>query len=131
MGGMVPGGLATAFPTRERDTTSVRPAHKPDVEPVHILDGNLVARPRPLPRHASFARARPSNAWATAWGREGSPPLNVKVQLKLIGMRPQAHRIDFLATLILQPGLNHILREHIPLGEKRVVVLQGVERSLE
>src|SRR5437870_6161847 len=57
--------------------------------------------------------------------------LNVEVQLELVGVWPQAHRIDFLATLILEPGLNHILREHIALGEKLVVVLQRVERPLE
>src|SRR5262245_58923644 len=46
-------------------------------------------------------------------------------------MRPQAHGIDFPAALILQPGLDHILREHITLGEKLVIVLKGVERPFE
>src|SRR6266545_2537703 len=57
--------------------------------------------------------------------------LNVEVQLELVGMRPQAHRIDFLATLILKPGLDHIVREHIALSEKLVVVFQRVERPFE
>ena len=32
--------------------------------------------------------------------------LNIEVQLELVGMWPQAHRIDFLAALILKPRLN-------------------------
>jgi len=71
-------------------------------------------------------------------GELDSPPsdgrrqdLDVEIQLELVGMWPQAHGIDFLAAFILEPGLDHILREHIAFGEKLVIVLQGSECPFE
>ena len=38
--------------------------------------------------------------------------LDIVVQEKLIRMRPQTHRVHFLATLVSDPGLDQILTEY-------------------
>ena len=49
--------------------------------------------------------------------------LNVVVQRKLEGMRPQPHRIHFLRTLVLNVSAQQFLRKHIALEQEAVIFL--------
>ncbi len=49
--------------------------------------------------------------------------LYVVIQENLIGMRPKAHRVDFLGPLVADPGFDQILRKHLTLEEKLLVLL--------
>jgi len=39
--------------------------------------------------------------------------------------------IDLVLSLVLQPGLNHILGEHIASQQKVMILLQGVQRLIQ
>ncbi len=49
--------------------------------------------------------------------------LYVVIQEKLVGMRPKAHRVEFLGPLVADPGLEQVLRKHLSLEEKLLVLL--------
>src|SRR5688500_721866 len=47
---------------------------------------------------------------------EGSPRSIVEVQGELEGGRPQAGRLDLVLFLPLDPAVDHVLGEHVPLA---------------
>src|SRR5438876_9582750 len=52
----------------------------------------------------------------------------VVVQRELRGMRPQPHDVDLVLALVVDPGADQLLAEHIALREERVIRLERVER---
>lgn len=49
--------------------------------------------------------------------------LDVVIEEKLVRMRTQTHRIDLLASLVADPGLDQILGKHLSLEQELVVLL--------
>src|SRR3990172_5654729 len=57
--------------------------------------------------------------------------LDIEIKGQLIGVRSHPHGIDLFLTFVLQPGLYYILGKDVPLEQKIMVLLQGVERLLQ
>src|SRR5689334_10424729 len=75
-----------------------------------------------LPRKPSRLRL---GARGQAASGQGS---NVEVQRELVGVRPQADRIDLLLALVPDPRADHVAGEHVALQQELVVLLQVVQR---
>jgi hypothetical protein len=57
--------------------------------------------------------------------------LRIEVERKLIRVRSKPESVAFPRTFIGEPGLDHILREHLTLEEELMVVFQRVQGRLE
>jgi hypothetical protein len=57
--------------------------------------------------------------------------LDVVIQLELIGMRPQAHRVHFLLPLIVDVRVQHLFGEHIPFQQELIVASQAIECAVQ
>lgn len=57
--------------------------------------------------------------------------LDVKVEGELVWMRPQAHFIDLPVPLEVQPGVQGVFGEHVPLHQEVVIPLQRQECVLQ
>src|SRR3990172_4094464 len=57
--------------------------------------------------------------------------LDIEIKGKLIGVRSHPHGIDLFLAFVLQPGLDHILGKDVPLEQKIMVLLQGVDLRLQ
>src|SRR6266478_3360005 len=69
-----------------------------------------------------------------AYSRGAAPSnggLNIEVERELHGRRPQAHRVELLLHLGVDPGLDHVLREHVALEQVLVVPLQLAQGLLQ
>src|SRR4030095_828830 len=64
---------------------------------------------------AAAARAylRQGGAHPPSRPSRGISRSNVEVQIELPGMWTQSHRIDLFLALVLQPGIDHVLGEHV------------------
>src|SRR5579875_1403241 len=66
-----------------------------------------------------------------------SPPnfsansLNIKIEGKFMRMRPKAHGIHLLLSLVIKPSLNKILSEGAAFQQKFMVILQSLEHLLQ
>ena len=56
--------------------------------------------------------------------------LDVEVENELLRMRAQAHGVQLFLPLVLEPGFDQVLREHVPLKKECVIGLEGVENFL-
>lgn len=54
--------------------------------------------------------------------------LVVVVEVELVRVRAQPQRIDLVLHLVVDPPLDHVLREDAALEQELVVLLQGLER---
>src|SRR5262245_66171674 len=61
----------------------------------------------------------------------GGPCLDVVVEVELVGVRAQRDRVHLLIPLEGEPGLDHVLGEHVALEQELVVGLQRVEGLAE
>ena len=78
------------------------------------------------------------------WDKQKKPPLGVAdvtffcyclilaivVEGKLIGMRPQPHRVNFIIELVANPGIDEVFREHARFRQESVVFLQRFQRQI-
>ena len=56
--------------------------------------------------------------------------LDVVIQEELVRMRPQPQRVHFLGPLVVDPGLDRVLGEHIALQQEASGLLQGCRALL-
>ena len=52
----------------------------------------------------------------------------VVIQHELVGVWSQPQRVAFPGALEFKPGIDHILREDVTLGEKGMIFFQRVQR---
>ncbi len=57
--------------------------------------------------------------------------LDIEIQLELMRMRAQTHRVYFTGALVIDPHGNRIRREHIPLGQEFTIGFQRFQRAFE
>src|SRR4029079_2150751 len=57
--------------------------------------------------------------------------LVVEVQRELVRVRTQPERVHLVLTLVVDPGLDDLRREHVALEEERMVALEGLQRLVE
>src|SRR5579883_2877354 len=60
-----------------------------------------------------------------------SLPLNIKIEGKFMRMRPKAHGIHLLLSLVIKPSLNKILSEGAAFQQKSMVILQSLEHLVQ
>src|SRR3954452_24579771 len=58
-------------------------------------------------------------------------PLAIEIQEELIGMWPQAHGVDFLGALVVEPILDDVFCEDIALEQEVMVAFEIVKRLVE
>src|SRR5438093_11081206 len=68
-----------------------------------------------------------------AWGAISWPPmrLDVVVERELPRVRPQAHGVDLVLPLVVDPRLDDVGREHVALEQPVVALLEVVEHDVE
>src|SRR5215212_878567 len=55
----------------------------------------------------------------------------VVIEVELVRVRPESHRVELMLSLVLDPRVDHVLGEHAALEEPLVIRLEGVEDVLE
>src|SRR5260370_3843913 len=59
---------------------------------------------------------------------ESGQKSHVVVEHELPWVRPQRHLVDLFLALVLDPGVDDVLREHAAFDEERVVLFERVQR---
>src|SRR5206468_4394458 len=89
----------------------------------------------PLPRSRDLGPEdrSPCPRWGYRGERRRSPRFrsNIEVERELPGMRTEPHRIDLILTLVLEPRLDDVGREHVALEQPVVRLLEVVEHDRE
>ena len=103
-------------------------------EPGEPLQGE--GRTMILEQGAVFERAGCAFSQVTGrlrTNRAGQPGAksDVVVHLELVRVRAEADRVDLVRPLVLDPGLDEVLGEHVALGQVLVVALEPVEDSVQ
>src|SRR5262249_51773985 len=89
-----------------------------ELSPEMLREG--AKKPPASPPGASCIGIFVPNSRFVAGGRNPDPS-NVIIQAEFIGMRSKANRIGFTLPFVIDPGVDHVLREHVASEEVLVI----------
>src|SRR6478672_9232222 len=82
--------------------------------------------------HGTTLESFPSQVYSKVAGATNeSRRLRIKIEAKLIRMRPQADSVNLVPPLVLDPGFNDVGGEDVALQQKLAIAFQRRERFVE